>query len=174
MIATKDLQDSPENVEALRRAVLGGGPWEVASDDETATIVPGEVHGEITGGNLDLLSLSTGSHPSVIGRAEGKIVLMEEIHESPYRLDRLLQLLLRSGYFDGAIGIGLGTWVDWGPLPEIRALMEETLSPLGVPVIWGLRFGHGARVSSFPIGHGITATLRADDKPALVLDQPAG
>ncbi|MGO3147935.1 MAG: S66 peptidase family protein [Leucobacter sp.] len=172
MIATRDLQDSPENTEWLRRAVLGDGPWEVATDEDTVTITPGVAHGEVTGGNMDLLGMSTGTHPSVIGRARGKIVLLEEIHESPYRLDRLLQILLRSGYFDGAVGIGLGTWEDCGPLPEVRALMEEQLAPLGIPVVWGFRFGHGKKASSFPIGRGVTATLTADDNPRLVFDQP--
>lgn len=172
MIATRDLQDSPANVEWLRRAVFGDGPWEMATDEHTETITPGVAHGEVTGGNMDLLSMSTGTHPSVLGRAAGRIVLLEETHESTYRLDRLLQLLSRSGYFEGAIGIGLGTWEDCGPLPEVRALMEEKLAPLGIPVIWGLRFGHGNKASSFPMGKGVTATLTADDNPRLVFDQP--
>lgn len=173
MIATGDLQDSPGNIEALRRAVLGEGRWEVASDEETQTIAGGTASGELTGGNVSLLAMSVGSHPSTLDRTAGRIVLLEEIHESPYRLDALMQILLRSGYFDGAVGVGLGTWVDCGPLDEIRALMDELLSPLGVPVVWGLRFGHGPDVSSFPIGIGVTATLVADYEPRLVLDQPA-
>lgn len=173
MIATGDLQNSPENVEALRRAVLGQGEWEVVRDNETATIVPGTARGELTGGNLSLLAMSVGSHPSVTERANGRIVLIEEIHESPYRIDGLMQILLRSGYFDGAAAVGIGTWEDCGPLEEVKALMDELLSPLGIPVVWGLRFGHGAKVSSFPIGVGVTATIHADASPRLLLDQPA-
>lgn len=170
MIATRDLLDSPGNVAALREAVMGERPWELASDEETVPLVSGEARGEVTGGNLSLLAMSTGSHPSTIGRAEGRIVLLEEIHESPYRLDGLMQILLRSGYFDGAVGVGLGTWVDCGALDEIRALMTELLTPRRIPVVWGLRLGHGPDVSSFPIGRGVTATLTADDHPTLVFD----
>lgn len=170
MIATRDLLDSPGNVAALREAVMGERPWELASDEETVPLVSGEARGEVTGGNLSLLAMSTGSHPSTIGRAEGRIVLLEEIHESPYRLDGLMQILLRSGYFDGAVGVGLGTWVDCGALDEIRALMTELLTPRRIPVVWGLRLGHGPDVSSFPIGRGVTATLTADDHPRLVFD----
>ncbi|MBN9613828.1 MAG: LD-carboxypeptidase, partial [Actinobacteria bacterium] len=135
MIATNDLQDSPGNIEALRSAVLGDRPWELASDTQTATLVAGEAPGEVTGGNLSLLAMSTGSHPSTQGRAAGRIVLLEEVHESPYRIDGLMQILLRSGYFEGAVGVGLGTWEDCGPLDEIRALMVELLAPLDVPVV---------------------------------------
>ncbi len=172
MVATSELQNSPENIEALRRAVLGDWPWELASDDHTETIFPGVASGELTGGNLSLLAMSVGSHPSVVDRARGKIVLIEEVHESPYRIDGLMQILLRSGYFEGAVAVGLGTWEDCGPLGEIRALVQELLAPLGIPVVWGLRFGHGAKVSSFPLGAAVTATLHADTTPRLVLDQP--
>lgn len=48
--------------------------------------------------------------------------------------------------------------------------MTELLTPLGIPVVWGLRFGHGPDVSSFPIGRGVTATLTADEQPALAFD----
>lgn len=174
MVATDDLQKSPENIEMLRRAVLGEGAWSLASDADTRTIAGGTAHGELTGGNVSLLAMSTGSDPSTRGRASGRIVLLEEIHESPYRLDGLMQILLRSGYFEGVRGVALGTWEDCGALDDIYALMEELLTPLGVPVVWGLRFGHGPRVSSFPIGAGVTATLSADEHPRLTFDHSAG
>ncbi|MGR4009997.1 S66 peptidase family protein [Leucobacter sp. 1207-22] len=167
MIATNDLLESPNNVEDLRVAVLGAGPLEIARDADTETLVPGVATGDLTGGNLSLLAMNVGSHPSTGDRARGKIVLIEEVHESPYRIDGLMQILLRSGYFDGAVAVGLGTWVDCGDLDEVKALMRELLEPLGVPVIWGLRFGHGPDVSSFPIGAGVTATLIADDNPRI-------
>lgn len=170
MVATNDLLESPFNVEALRRAVLGEGPLELASDADTSTIVPGTARGELTGGNLSLLAMSVGSHPSTLDRARGRIVLIEEIHESAYRIDALMQILIRSSYFEGAVGLGLGTWVDCGPVDEIRDLMTELLTPLGVPVVWGLRFGHGPDVSSFPIGAGVHATLIADSEPRLLFD----
>lgn len=170
MIATPDLQDSSDNIEALRRAVLGDGPCELASDSFTRTLLPGSARGELTGGNLSLLAMSTGSDPAMQGRADGRIVFLEDVHESPYRIDALMQLLLRSGYFDGAVGVALGMWVDCGPGYEIRALMHELLEPLGVPVVWGMRLGHGPRVSSFPIGRGVVARLSADEHPRLEFD----
>ena len=170
MIATNDLLLSPNNVEDLRVAVLGEGPLEIAGDADTATIVPGTATGQLTGGNLSLLVMSVGSHPTTLERAKGKIVLIEEVHESPYRIDGLMQILLRSGYFEGALAVGLGTWVDCGDLDEVKALLTELLEPLGIPVIWGLRFGHGPDVSSFPIGAGVTATLIADENPRIEFD----
>jgi len=170
MIATPDLQDSADNIESLRRAVLGEGPCELASDEATRALIPGTARGELTGGNLSLLAMGTGSDPSMVGRADGRIVFLEEIHESPYRIDALMQILLRSGYFDHAVGVALGMWVDCGPSYEIRALMKELLEPLGIPVAWGMRLGHGPKVSSFPIGRGVVATLTADERTRLEFD----
>lgn len=171
MVATNDLLDSPGNIAALRAAVLGTAPFELASDADTESLVSGTARGELTGGNLSLLAMSVGSHPSTRERADGRIVLIEEVHESPYRVDGLMQILLRSGYFAGVAGVILGTWVDCGPLDEIKELMRELLTPLGVPVVWGMRFGHGPDVSSFPIGAGVAATLVADEAPRLLFDQ---
>lgn len=161
MPATSDLLDCPQNIAALHAAVFGISTPQIRLGAETETLCAGEAEGEITGGNLSLLAMSTGSDPTLATRAKGRIVLLEEIHESPYRIDGLLQILLRSGYFAECAGIVLGTWVDCGSVKEIRDLCAELFAPLGVPVVWGARFGHGPRVSTFPIGCGTRMRLRA-------------
>lgn len=172
MVATKDLLDDPHNIESVRKAALGEGPLELSCDGDTATLVSGTARGELTGGNLSLIAMNIGSRSVDPERARGRIVLIEEIEEPLYKLDSLMHALLRSRYFDGVAGIMLGVWTDCGPEHEIRALMEETLAPLGVPVVWGLRFGHGHGVSTFPVGRGVTGTLFADDNPRFAFDSP--
>ncbi len=88
------------------------------------------------GGNLSLLASLCGTRyqPSFAGR----IVLLEDIGEEPYRVDRMLTQLLQAGAFDGVRGIALGSWVDCGdPYPVLR----DRLLPLGVPVLAGLPVG---------------------------------
>ena len=38
----------------------------------------------------------------------GAILLLEEVHESPYRVDRMLQQLRGAGLLDGLAGLGVG------------------------------------------------------------------
>jgi muramoyltetrapeptide carboxypeptidase len=87
----------------------------------------------------------TGYQPSFAGR----IALLEDIGEQPYRVDRLLTQLLQSGAFAGVRGIALGSWVDCGdPLPVLR----DRLLPLGVPILAGLPIGHGSPQMSVWLG----------------------
>nr|BFE80215.1 hypothetical protein GCM10020093_028160 [Planobispora longispora] len=81
--------------------------------------------------------------------ARGRIVLLEDVCEAPYRIDRMLTQLFQAGALDGAAGFALGSWVDCGdPYP----VLEERLAPLGVPVIGGLPVGHGTPQFTLPMG----------------------
>ncbi len=102
---------------------------------------------------------------------QGRIALLEDVTEDPYRLDGYLITLLRSGWFDGVTGIALGSWTECGDLARIQPLMAELLLPLEVPILWELGFGHCRQADSIPIG--VQATLVADQAPRLVLGTEA-
>ncbi|WP_449065933.1 S66 peptidase family protein, partial [Planomonospora algeriensis] len=133
----------PRSLERLS-AALSGGAGSVAGD---RVIVPGRAAGPITGGNLSLLAALCGTPYRL--RAEGRIVLLEDVGEAPYRIDRMLTQLLGSGALDGAAGFALGSWTDCGdPYP----VLAERLGGLGVPVVAGLPVGHGTPQFSVPMG----------------------
>ena len=77
----------------------------------------------------------------------GAIVLLEDITEGTYRIDGYLMSLLRSGWFDGVTGVALGSWLECGPLEEIRDLCTELLGPVGRPGRLGARLRPRARVA---------------------------
>ncbi|QIM19026.1 LD-carboxypeptidase [Leucobacter coleopterorum] len=159
MLGTGELMDDPRNITALKRSLFLPTRGKTLSAPGADTMVQGVGEGTLTGGNLSLLAMTTGSRPG--GRsAKGRIVLIEDVSEQTYRIDGFLVNLLRSGYFEGAAGIVLGTWHECSPLPEIRALAEELLVPLGIPLVWGLPFGHGFGVDCVPLG--VQAKLVAD------------
>jgi len=87
-------------------------------------------------------------------------VLLEDVTESVYRLDRMLTQLLRTGWFAGVRGIVLGSWAACGDPDEIRALLLERLGPLGVPMLGEFGFGHVASAPTLPLG--VEALLDAD------------
>lgn len=168
MIGTDAVLKQPGSTEAQRRALFEPMSGLEIADPAAQTLVPGVVNGQLTGGNMALLVMSTGAHGADYQRAAGKIVLLEDVTEDPYKLDGMLHTLIRSGYFEGALGIALGTWEQCGELSDVRALMEEMLIPLGIPLVWGLRFGHGPDVVTVPLG--VNATLYADERPRIVID----
>ncbi|MEU8888004.1 LD-carboxypeptidase [Streptomyces sp. NPDC048442] len=134
------------------------------------TLVPGRAHGVTLGGCVSLLAADLGT-PYGRPSARGGILVIEDIGEEAYRLDRILTQLLRSGLLDGVAGIALGSWVDCGPYEErIRPVLLDRLGPLGVPVVEELGFGHSATALTVPLG--VPAVLDAD-AGTLTLDAPA-
>lgn len=97
-------------------------------------------------------------------------MLLEDVTESVYRLDRLLTQLLRSGWFDGVAGIVFGSWTGCGTPEWVEALMLDRLGDLGVPVLADLGFGHVDASPTVPLG--VTAELDAT-AGTLTLDGPA-
>lgn len=107
---------------------------------------PGAVEGPLLGGNLCVLASLCGTPWAM--RARGAIVLLEDIGEPPYKVDRMLTQLRLAGCLEGAVGIALGTFTgceppagaDW----TLEQVLADLLAPLGLPVVAGLPVGHGA------------------------------
>jgi muramoyltetrapeptide carboxypeptidase len=138
------------------------GPAATALGDGVAT-------GMIVGGNLSLLSASVGA-PDEFVPPDGSLVLLEDVNEEPYQVDRMLTQLLRSGWFTGVTGIVLGSWTGCGNLDGIRDVMMDLLVGLGIPVVWEFGFGHCPDQLTIPLG--AEATLDAD-QGTLTLTEPA-
>ena len=117
------------------------------------TFVPGTAEGPLIGGNLSLLTrlLGTPYMPSL----DGAVLLMEDIGERPYRIDRMWTHLRLAGAFEKARGIVLGDFTDceersaaYTSTDVLRSLAEET----GLPCAAGFPIGHGTLNYPVPLG----------------------
>jgi muramoyltetrapeptide carboxypeptidase len=112
------------------------------------------VSGKVVGGNLCVLSSLAGT-PWALESKEA-IVVLEDITEAPYRIDRLIMQLRLSGAFDGALAIALGDFVKCEPPAgadyTLQDVLREALAPLGVPVWSGLPTGHGSTNLAWRVG----------------------
>jgi muramoyltetrapeptide carboxypeptidase len=102
----------------------------------------------------------------------GAILMLEEIGDRPYRIDRLLHQLRSAGKLAALAGIGVGdvsTCVDErAPDPSgLDAILEVAL-PLGVPVVTGLPFGHVRKNRVWPLG--ARATIDGDAGEIRILE----
>ncbi|MBB4683521.1 S66 peptidase family protein [Amycolatopsis jiangsuensis] len=154
--------------EHLRRTLFEPEHTRVLRAREPDVLVSGCASGLLVGGNLSLLAAGIGTPEQ--GCARDGIVLLEDVTESVYRIDRMLTQLLRSGWFAGVRGIVLGSWAACGDPAEIRNLVAERLTPLGVPMLSGFGFGHVASSPTVPLG--VTAALDTE-LATLTLDSPA-
>lgn len=150
------LVDRNDVTRSALRAILFDG--KAPSIDGLSAVVPGQADGTLLGGNMAMLASSLGT--GLVQPAEGAIVVLEDIGEAPYRLDRALTHLLRAGWFDGVHGIVLGEFTKCGDPAQVAALFQERLVPLGVPVVAGAAIGHGD--TNLAIALGTRARLDAD------------
>lgn len=119
-------------------------PLAARSFDGLQTIVSGAAEGPIVGGNLAILHDTAASRRLVI--PDGSVLLLEDVTERPYRIDRMLTALLDGGYFDRVAGVLLGEWTGCSPGPDgitVDEVLFERLSRLGIPVLAHAPMGHG-------------------------------
>jgi len=130
----------------------------VDREDRLRRIAPGTARGRLVGGNISVYAMLVGTpyEPDL----EGKILFLEEVEESPYRIDRWLTGFLLTGKLSRCAGIVLGKFKDCKPAGEAdfkgtwtwQDVVADRLGNLGIPVLAGLRFGHVADKSTLPLG----------------------
>ena len=136
------------------------------------TVRDGKVRGALAGGNITLLSTTLGT-PYEIETA-GKILLLEDVGEDIYRIDRMLTQLRLAGKLQAAAGIVVGECKDCPPPNHDSAFslgeaIDYLLGDLNIPVLYGLSFGHTVDQVTLPLG--VMAQLDAD-KQVLTVEEP--
>jgi muramoyltetrapeptide carboxypeptidase len=160
-VATSLARATQHSADSLRRMLMEPTTLRDLFEGRSVdVVVPGRARGVLVGGNLAMLASEVGTPLS--RPAQGGIVLLEDIDEAPYRIDRLLTQLLRSGWFDGVRGIVVGEFTDCGPREQVEAVIEERLASLGVAMVKRLDAGHTATTASIPLG--VAATLDTDQR----------
>ena len=141
--------------ESLARAVLHvGDPCGAAPD--ARPLRPGSARGRLAGGNLALLAALCGTPWAP--RFDGAVVVLEDIHEAVYRVDRMLRQLVLAGAFDGCRAVIFGQCTD---CPEtfdddgrrsLDDVVTEIADLLGVPALAGVPVGHVDDQWTLPLG----------------------
>lgn len=139
------LATEPVHVRERLFAIVRGG---LAPAVAGTGLVPGRARGRVAGGNVALLAALCGTpwQPAF----SGAIVLLEEIGERPYRLDRMLTQCAQAGLFRGVAGVAVGEILECDAAGE--ELVRAFVRGLGVPAIEGVRAGHGAENLAVPFG----------------------
>jgi muramoyltetrapeptide carboxypeptidase len=154
-LAWRDERTPAASAESLRAALMSTDPVtiETVETEDTAGVrVPGIAAGPLLGGNLCLITSSIGTPD--MPDLTGAVLLVEEVQEPLYKIDRMFTHLRRAGALDGLAGIALGQFTDcsddWGT--GLVTMLLDRLGDLGVPVLGGLPIGHGPGQLSVPVG----------------------
>ncbi len=114
------------------------------------------IEGTLWGTNLAMISHLVGT--PFMPQIDDGILLIEDISESPYRVERMLWQLKHAGILDRQRAIILGQFTQCEPSPTLRypySMSEviETLREMVVcPVLTGFPFGHVAKKTTVPMG----------------------
>lgn len=111
--------------------------------------------GILAGGNLSTICSTLGTPYEI--NFNNKILLIEEVNEFPYSLDRMLSQLLYSRKLSKCKGFILGhftncTVEDYSKSYTVDDIIKNILVPLNKPIITGFSFGHDYPNLTLPIG----------------------
>ena len=154
--AVEQLQTATSR-DRLHDLLFRGAVDDLLAPAGATTLVGGRAEGVLRGGNVALLASSIGT-PT--GRPGAGIVVLEDVGEDAYKLDRLLTQLLRAGWFDEVAGLVLGDFTEADDPDLVAAVLRDRLGPLGVPAVTGAAIGHERTNLAIPLG--ARATLDAD------------
>jgi muramoyltetrapeptide carboxypeptidase len=136
------------------------------------TFVAGIAEGPLLGGNLAVLTRLLGT--PFLAPLEGAVLLLEDVGERPYRLDRMWTHLALAGVFRRVRGIALGEFTgcedrdaDYSSADVLRELAAAT----GLPCVAGFPIGHGPQNQPVPLG--VRVRLDAGNRRLTFLESAA-
>lgn len=142
--------------ESLQRALTVQDTLQIENPPGEAVRVlrPGRATGELTGGNLSLITASVGTPWQV--DAKGRILYLEDVSEAVYALDRMLSQLRYAGILDAAAGLVFGVFTDcrnayretYGP----EQLLQEFFADWKKPVLYHVFSAHCHPMVTLPLG----------------------
>ena len=152
-------KENKESEAGLEAALTAGTAMEIQAA-AARTIHAGLCQGVVRGGNLATLChlLGTPYTPDF----SDSIVVLEDVGESPYKVDRMLCQMRMAGCFDGIAGLALGTFFDSGEEGDILDVFEDVFKDTDIPILAGFNIGHGLVNLTLPFG--IPAVLDTESR----------
>ena len=156
------------SAESLRQALFGET---VCIEVEPHPLnQPGTASGCLSGGNLTVIRSADGT-PEELTAEEPTVLLIEEVGEFVYRIDRLMQSLTRSGRLGSLKAILVGHFSDMMGMKKFGvadayAIISSYTRPLGIPVVFGFPAGHAEPNLAVYLGRRVTVSV--DDEGARV------
>jgi len=147
---------------------------EIETDAPLEALTPGEATGRLLGGTLTQLAAACGT-PYALTPWDDTILLLEDVNERPYRLDRLFQQLRLSGALSRVRGVLLGMFPGCDEADgnvTARDTLATLLEDVPGPVVFGFPTGHVAG-PALTVPLGVRVRLVAGQRCRLVIEEAA-
>jgi muramoyltetrapeptide carboxypeptidase len=169
-------------IKALEQgAVPESGVYDIEVPEDVRKVTAfgaGKARGRLEGGNLSLVSALEGT-PYAID-ADGAILLIEDVNEAAYRVDRMLRQLKLAGKLGQIKGAVLGQFTDStiredkltdDPKFSVNGVLNQYFENAGIPVLMNYPVGHFKHNATVPLGG--MAEVDADARTLHVLGPDA-
>ena len=145
-----------------------GTGWQLPASERQDQ--PLQAKGVLWGGNLAIVAALAGT--PWMPKVKGGILFLEDVHEHPYRIERMLTQLLYTGVLQQQKAIVLGQFTNWIPVPhdkgfKLKTVIDWLRTQVKAPVLTGLPFGHVPTKVCLPVGAKVT--LAAEGRDAFLL-----
>ncbi|MBT9512993.1 MAG: LD-carboxypeptidase [Acidovorax sp.] len=121
------------------------------------------------GGNLSVLASLVGT--PYLPQIKGGVLFIEDVHEHPYRIERMLTQLLHAGVLAQQKAIVLGQFTNFKLAPhdkgyKLQSVVDWLRTQIKAPVLTNLPFGHVETKVLLPVG--ATVSLSVEERDALI------
>jgi len=149
------------------------GEGRVEKINRITRLAPGKARGRLLGGNLSLVTHLVGT--PYLPDLSGAILILEDVGEAVYSIDRMLTQLWLSGELEKVAGIAFGKFTDprpseWEQNRTLEEVLSERVIALNIPTLAGLMIGHVDDQATIPLG--CLAELDADNGTLVLLENP--
>ncbi len=145
----------------LNTLMYGFNPYIISNTDciLTKSNCSLSIDGTLVGGNLSVFC-SLLSTPYEVD-TNNKILLLEDIDEDPYKIDRYFTQLIQANKLQNCKAILLGQFTNCTSNNNnnnnnnsfsVEEVIKERLYPLNIPVVYNFMSGHGTPNLTLPIG----------------------
>ncbi len=165
---------SPRTLRRALDTLSGNAPADLLSDFPRDRIRvlrgKGTVSGRLMPGNLTMIATLLGT--PYLPDLDGALLLIEDVNEPPYRIDRLLFHLRNADVLSriGALLCGdLVASEDQADHESVRQALLDATRGTSYPVVTGLPYGHGTERVTLPVGAAVDVNL---DNMTIALREP--
>lgn len=160
------------NEATFLKLLQGDGAGLELRPDGLMAIADGDASGPLFGGTLTQLVGSLGT-PYAFDPPEGSILLIEDVNERPYRLDRMMTQLRLSGMLARARGVVFGEMRgcdEPGGGPTARDVIHSFANGFPGPVLMGFPSGHTTG-PCWTVPLGVRVHITAAPQPSILIEE---
>jgi muramoyltetrapeptide carboxypeptidase len=160
--------------DSFLHALCRTAPMGELAPDGLETMRRGDARGMLLGGTLTQLLASLGT-PYAFAPPTGYVLLIDEVGERPYRLDRMVTQARQAGWLARAAAVVIGELPQCDEPsgdPTGRSVMADLFADFPGPVVAGFPTGHTlGPATTLPLG--VSCRVVADARPRLVIEESA-